>query len=54
MKGDPYDQGYDARLAFRALTANPYALGTEESEDWRGGWHDADADVDAGDAEEEA
>lgn len=51
---DAYHQGYDARLALRALTANPYAPGTEESEDWRGGWHDADADVDAGYVEEEA
>lgn len=42
---DPYAEGHQARLDDRSYNENPYTSDTEEFEDWRGGWHDADVEI---------
>lgn len=41
---DPYDEGYEDRIAGSHRDENPYTSGTIAYTDWDNGWEEADDD----------
>lgn len=41
-KSEAYNTGYEARVQGEPITANPYANGTWDADQWAAGWQDAE------------